>query len=199
MWSDFENETLIHIHKTAKILKKRYQRAGEFYSSLYNILGGISVVLSIISSTLSWSSSLDIDSEKNILRLIISFATLSTIIQNYYNFQDISNNLLLTSKKYTKIQYKIETLGNTHPDYRVPKPEPFFKMIKDKMNLVNENRKELSNCMVKIFYQKKDDSYSYLEETHEKYKELKEDEKLNYSKNIEHDFTEDEESDRDIP
>ena len=65
------------------------------------------------------------------------------------------------------------------------------------MNIVNENRKELSNCMVKIFYQKKDDSYSYLEETHEKYKELKEDEKLNYSKNIEHDFTEDEESDRD--
>ena len=54
MWSDFENETLIHIHKTAKILKKRYQRAGDFYSSLYNILGGISVVLSIISSTFSW-------------------------------------------------------------------------------------------------------------------------------------------------
>ena len=69
MWSDFENETLIHIHKTAKILKKKdIKRAGDFYSSLYNILGGISVVLSIISSTFfSWSSSLDIDSEKNIL------------------------------------------------------------------------------------------------------------------------------------
>ena len=132
MWSDFENETLIHIHKTAKILKKDFhQRAGDFYSSLYNILGGISVVLSIISSTFSWSSSLDIDSEKNILRLIISFSATSTIIQNYYNFQDISNNLLLTSRKYTKIQNKIETLGNTSSYHRVPKPEPFFKMIKE--------------------------------------------------------------------
>ena len=32
-WRDYENETLIHNHKMAKIYKKRYQRATEFENS----------------------------------------------------------------------------------------------------------------------------------------------------------------------
>ena len=48
MWSDFENETLIHNHKLTKIYKKRYQRASDFHNSLYNLLGIINVALPVL-------------------------------------------------------------------------------------------------------------------------------------------------------
>lgn len=193
MWSDFENETLIHNHKLTKIYKKRYQRASDFHNSLYNLLGIINVVTSIISTTFTWASDLDDISKKYVLRILITLATTSATIQNYYNFQENSNNYMLTSKNYAKIQNKIETIGNIHPDYRTSKPHDFLKKTQDKLNELSDNRKEISSFMIKCFYQKKLDDYSYLESKHLKYKELKENEKLNYTKNITVDILTDEE------
>ena len=34
MWNDYENDTLIHQHKMAKIYKKRYQRASDLNNTL---------------------------------------------------------------------------------------------------------------------------------------------------------------------
>ena len=48
--------------------------------------------------------------------------------------------------------------------------------------------------MVKLFYQKKLDDHSYLESKHKKYKDLKENEKLNYTKNLTIDILTDEEN-----
>ena len=91
---------------------------------------------------------------------------------------------MLISKNYAKIQNKIETIGNIHPDYRTSKPHDILKKTQDKLNELSENRTEISSFMIKWFYQKKLDEYSYLEAKHQKYKELKENEKLNYTKNI---------------
>ena len=55
MWSDYENETLIHHHKMAKLYKKRYQRASSFHNSLYRFFGLITVISSTISSTITWN------------------------------------------------------------------------------------------------------------------------------------------------
>jgi hypothetical protein len=197
MWSDFENETLIYNHKISKIYKKRYQRASEFHSSLYTFLGIINVISSIISSTFTWTSGLDNESEKYILRILITTATTSAIIQNHYNFQENFNNYMLTSKNYSKIQNKIETMGNIHPEYRTSKPHDFLKKIQYKLNELADNRKEISSFMVKWFYQKNLDNSSYLETKHKKYKELKENEKLNYTKNVGVEINTDEESDED--
>ena len=82
MWSDFENETLIHNHKITNIYKKRYQRASNFHNSLYNLLGILNVLTSIISTTFTWSSDLDDRSKKYILRILITFATTAATIQN---------------------------------------------------------------------------------------------------------------------
>ena len=49
--------------------------------------------------------------------------------------------------------------------------------------------------MVKLFYRKKNDSISYLEDKHEKYKDLKENEKLNYTKDLAMDILSDEVND----
>ena len=54
MWTDYENETLIHHHKMARLYKKRYQRASDFHNSLYRIFGLITVLTSTISSTISY-------------------------------------------------------------------------------------------------------------------------------------------------
>jgi len=53
-WRNYENETLIHNHKMAKIYKKRYQRAADLQNSLYRFFGLITVVSSTVASTLAW-------------------------------------------------------------------------------------------------------------------------------------------------
>ena len=200
MWTDYENETLIHHHKMAKLYKKRYQRASNFHNSLYNLLGIINVVTSIISTTFTWASDLDDISKKYVLRILITLATTAATIQNYYNFQENSNKYMLTSKNYAKIQNKIETIGNIHPDYRISKPHDVLKKTQDKLNELSDNRTEISSFMIKCFYQKKLDDYSYLESKHQKYKELKENEKLNYTKNVtEEIITDEEDNSEDIP
>ena len=108
MWSDFENETLIHNHKISKIFKKRYQRASDFHNSLYNFLGTINVIISIISSTFIWINDFNDENKIYILRFFITFVTTTVLIQNYYKFIEISNNYMLTSKNYAKIQNNIE-------------------------------------------------------------------------------------------
>ena len=52
VWGDYENETLIHNHKMAKLYKKRYQRASDLYNSLFSFFGLIAVVSSSIATTL---------------------------------------------------------------------------------------------------------------------------------------------------
>ena len=184
MWSDFENETLIHNHKISKLYKKKYQRASQFQKSIYNTLGLLNVIVSVISTTYTWTSDLNSEEKKFIIGILITFTTILSTIQNYYNFQELSNKYMILSKSYLKIQNKIEIIGNIHPDYRTSKPYHFLKIIQNKLNELLDNRIETSTIMDKWFYQKKIDNISYLELKHQKYKELKENEKLNYTKDI---------------
>ena len=69
MWNDYENETLIHNHKMAKIYKKRYQRAGDVYNSFYNFFGIITVISSNVASNISWGTDLN-DNDNHILSAI---------------------------------------------------------------------------------------------------------------------------------
>lgn len=198
MWGDYENETLIHNHKMAKVYKKRYQRAGDFNNSLYSLFGLITVLSSCIASTISWGTS-DINNDsKFILSIMSTISAVSASFQKFYNFKENSNVYFKTAKLYAKIQNKIECVGNIHPDYRTTEPVVFFKKIQNTFDTVSDNRTEISNCMTKKCYNKQIDSLSYLEEKHEKYKILNDKDKLTYAKNMDNDLTEDEEDIADI-
>tara|TARA_Y100000817_G_scaffold113871_2_gene89206 strand:- start:4806 stop:5429 length:624 start_codon:yes stop_codon:yes gene_type:complete len=184
MWGDYENETLIHNHKMAKIYKKRYQRAGDFNNSLYNLFGLITVVSSTIASTISWGKELDSE-EHIILSSITTISAISAAIQSFCKFQENSNTYFKTAKFYAKLQNKIEGVGNIHPEYRTKEPILFFKKVQNQFDQISDNRLEISNCMTKLFYNKKNDDSSYLEEKHEKYKVLTDTDKLNFAKNAE--------------
>jgi|TARA_Y100000389_G_C17444948_1_gene510993 hypothetical protein len=191
-WGDYENETLIHNHKLAKVYKKRYQRASDFHNSLYRFLGLITVVSSAVTSTLSWGGYQDnnqgslsniSNQEQVILSSIATISAVSAAIQNFYQFQENSNSYITTAKLYAKLQNKIESIGNIHPEYRCVKPKDFLKKIQDNFDQISDSRLEISNCMSKRLYNKKDDDESYLYDKHKKYKLLKEEEKLEYSLN----------------
>ena len=201
MWGDFENETLIHHHKMSKIYKKRYQRAGDFHNSLYSLFGLITVISSTIATTISWGS--DLDEEQNhqlILSAITTTSAITAAIQNFYKFQENSNNYITTAKTYAKLQNKIEGVGNIHPEYRSISPHDFFKKIQDRFDQISDSRNEVSNCMIKLLYNNKTDDISYLEDKHEKYKNLLDADKLKFSNNqgINMDVETDEESDQEI-
>lgn len=197
MWGDYENETLIHNHKLAKTYKKRYQRAGDFNSTLYNLFGLITVVSSCIASTISWSGPYQQNTDTNIfLSSVTTISAVSATIQNFYKFKETSDRYFGISKLYAKVQNEIESVGNIHPEYRTIEPIIFFKRIQDTFNNISDDRLEISNCMSKNCYHKKIDTLSYLEEKHKKYKSLSDKEKLTYTKkNI--DIMETEESEED--
>mgnify|MGYP003387433872 CR=1 FL=1 len=192
-WTEYENDNLVHRHKTATMYKKRYQRASDFHNSLYRLFGLISVVSSSIVTTLSWNNSSNDDGsdlyEENINNnlLISSMSTIAAIsaaIQNFYKFQEISNKCTITAKLYGKLQNSIECVGNIHPDYRFQKPYTFNKKIQDKFDQIYDSRIDISSWMVTNIYSKKGDDHSYLEEKHKKnYKNINDEEKLEYSKN----------------
>ena len=192
-WTEYENDNLVHRHKTATMYKKRYQRASDFHNSLYRFFGLITVVSSSIASTLSWNDDLNDDGsylyELNnnnnlLLSSMTTIAAISAAIQNFYKFQEISNKCTITAKLYGKLQNKIESVGNIHPDYRFQKPYTFNKKIQDKFDQIYDTRIEISQFMIDHFYSKKGDDHSYLEEKHKKnYKNLNDEEKLEYSKN----------------
>tara|TARA_B100001115_G_C15693199_1_gene335717 strand:- start:133 stop:777 length:645 start_codon:yes stop_codon:yes gene_type:complete len=187
-WNDYENETLIHNHKMSKIYKKRYQRASDFHNSLYRLFGLITVVTSSVASTLSWGKnetdgSGEILDDKFLISTIMTISAISAAIQNFYNFQENSNNYITTAKSYAKLQNKIESVGNIHPEYRIYKPHSFNKKIQDKFDQISDSRLEVTNFMTNCCYSKQGDDISYLEEKHNKYKDLKDEEKLNYTKN----------------
>ena len=196
MWGDYENETLIHNHKIAKVYKKRYQRAGYFNNVLYNLFGIITIISSSIASTISWSITIDYES-LFILSTIITISAISSVTQNFCNFKETSNICFKTAKVYAKIQNKIECVGNIHPEYRTTEPVVFFKKVQNSFNLISDNRNEISNCMVKYFYNKKNDDSSYLEDKHEIYKSLNDKDKLTFAKNIDSDLSEDEDEGED--
>jgi len=182
-WGDYENETLIHNHKLAKVYKKRYQRAGDFHNSLYRFLGLITVVSTAVASTITWGTD-EMDDEKQvILSSITTVSAVSAAIQNFYNFQENANVYVTTAKAYAKIQNKIESVGNIHPEYRTEKPRDFLKKIQDRFDQISDSRMEVSNCMSRNCYQQPEDDESYLQEKHKKYKLLKEEDKLHYSRN----------------
>lgn len=185
MWGDYENETLIHNHKLAKVYKKRYQRAGDFNNSLYSLFGFITVVSSCIASTISWGTDQPEVGPDIFLSTMTTISAVSASIQNFYKFKETSNLYFKTAKLYAKIQNKIECVGNIHPEYRTIEPIIFFKKIQDTFDIISDNRIEISNCMSKNCYNIKTDSLSYLEEKHVKYKSLNDKDKLNYAKNIE--------------
>lgn len=216
-WSDYENDTLIHNHKITKMFKKRYKRASEFHNALYRLFGILTVLSSTIAATLIWT--LDIKTEEidvgnntiNIeennrsiimpLRIIVFISACTASIQNFYKFQDNSNNYYESSKAYSKLQDKIESVGNIHPEYRTINPNDFFKKIQDKLDNISENKLDLNTYMAKWYYSKKSDSISYLETKHEKFKGLQDLEKLRFSKTSDIKDTidtEDEESEEDI-
>jgi len=191
-WRNYENETLIHNHKMAKIYKKRYQRAADFENSLYRFFGLITVVSSTVASTLSWGVNSttgsfegdDIDSQKQvIISTITTISAISAAIQNFYKFQENANTNITTAKAYAKLQNKIETIGNIHPEYRLIKPISFLKKIQDKFDQISDNRMELSNFMTKHVYTKQGDDDSYLEMKHARYNSCQEEEKLEFTKN----------------
>ena len=181
-WGDYENETLIHNHKLAKVYKKRYQRASDFHNSLYRFFGLITVVSTAVASTITWGTEDISDEQQIILSSITTVSAITAAIQNFYNFQENANNYITTAKSYAKLQNKIESVGNIHPEYRTVKPREFLKKIQDRFDQISDSRIEVSNCMSRNCYQKSDDEESFLYDKHKKYKLLKEDEKLDYSK-----------------
>ncbi len=181
-WGDYENETLIHNHKLAKVYKKRYQRASDFHNSLYRFFGLITVVSTAVASTITWGTEDISDEQQIILSSITTVSAITAAIQNFYNFQENANNYITTAKSYAKLQNKIESVGNIHPEYRTVKPREFLKKIQDRFDQISDSRIEISNCMSRNCYQKINDEESFLYDKHKKYKLLKEDEKLDYSK-----------------
>ena len=169
MWSDYENETLIHHHKMAKLYKKRYQRASSFHNSLYRFFGLITVISSTISSTITWN--LKEEEKEGVLLIIISTsAAISASIQNFYKFQENSNHFMITAKEYASLQNKIERIGNINPNHREIDPHETFEMIQTIFHQISEKRKEISNCFIRLCYEKKDDSKSFLEDKYIKFK-----------------------------
>jgi len=183
MWSDHENETLIHYHSKAKENRKMYYRAGSFHNSLYSFFGLISVLASTVATTMSWSTDENGENDSMMLSSITTLTALTTAIQNFYKFKENSNNFIEISKSYARIQNKIESVGNIHPEYRPIKPDVFFKMIGEKFNLLSDSRVELSSILKTSLYSKKKDKESYLLRTHEKFKGLNDTQKLNFTKN----------------
>ena len=180
MWSDFENETLIHNHKLTKIYKKRYQRASDLYNSLFSFFGLITVVSSSIATTLSWGSGDDISpNQQFILSGFTTVSALSAAIQNFYKFQEKSEIYTKTAKSYAKLQNKIEGVGNINPKYREVKPQQFLKKTQDRFDQISDTRIEISNCMTNCFYKKEEDDNSYLEDKHQRYKTNLEEDTIN--------------------
>ena len=178
-WNDYTNGTLIHLHKKIRTQRKMYQRASDFYDTFYSIFGLITVLTSTIASTLSWGDNgkeMD-ENKKFILSIITTTSALSAAIQNFYNFKENSNKLIETSKTYSKLQNRLENIGNIHPDYREENPYELFKLIDIELDKITENRKELSSCLTKYCFTKKCDCESYLEAKHENYKLQCEEEK----------------------
>jgi len=205
-WKEYENKTLVHNHRMAKIYKKRYQRAADFQNTLYRFFGLITVVSSTIASTLAWGmnsndGSADDDSINNNKEVIVStITTISAVtaaIQNFYKFQENANNNITTAKAYAKLQNKIEIVGNIHPEYRVSNPSAFLKKINDKFDQNSDNRTELSNFLTNHLYSKKCDSESYLEDKHIQYLKDKGDEKQEYSNHVQSDVNIDVRTDSD--
>ena len=122
VWGDYENETLIHNHKMAKLYKKRYQRASDLYNSLFSFFGLITVVSSSIATTLSWGSGDDISpNQQFILSGFTAVSALSAAIQNFYKFQEKSEIYTKTAlivvknaQKYTKNAPKTKLACWTH-------------------------------------------------------------------------------------
>jgi len=171
VWDDYTNDTLIHLHKKSRSQRKMYQRASDFYNTFYSIFGLITVLTSTVASTISWGANSEMDhKEKIMLSVITTTSAVSAAIQNFYSFQENANRLISTSKQYSKLQNKIENIGNIHPDYRKQDPYELFKDIDNELDKITENRSELSSCLSKYFFVKKCDNQSYLEKKHENYK-----------------------------
>ena len=195
-WKEYENKTLVHNHRMAKIYKKRYQRAADFQNTLYRFFGLITVVSSTIASTLAWGmdsgdGSTDDNAINNNKEVIVSTITtvsaVAAAIQNFYKFQENANNNVTTAKAYAKLQNKIEIVGNIHPEYRVSNPSAFLKKINDKFDQISDSRTELSNFLTNHLYSKKCDSETYLEDKHIQYLKDKGDEKQEYSNHVQSD------------
>ncbi len=205
-WKEYENKTLVHNHRMAKIYKKRYQRAADFQNTLYRFFGLITVVSSTIASTLAWGmdsgdGSTDDNAINNNKEVIVSTITtvsaVAAAIQNFYKFQENANNNVTTAKAYAKLQNKIEIVGNIHPEYRVSNPSAFLKKINDKFDQISDSRTELSNFLTNHLYSKKCDSETYLEDKHIQYLKDKGDEKQEYSNHVQSDVNIDVQTDSD--
>ena len=204
-WKEYENKTLVHNHRMAKIYKKRYQRAADFQNTLYRFFGLITVVSSTIASTLAWGmdsgdgiTDNTINNNKEVIvSTITTVSAVAAAIQNFYKFQENANNNITTAKAYAKLQNKIEIVGNIHPEYRVSNPSAFLKKINDKFDQISDSRTELSNFLTNHLYSKKCDSETYLEDKHIQYLKDKGDEKQEYSNHVQSDVNIDVQTDSD--
>ena len=140
-------------------------------SGRWCLFGLITVLTSTVSSTISWGSDLT-DKQSYILSMITTSSAISAAIQNFYKFQENSNDFIITAKSYALLQNKIERIGNIIPQNRQINPIEFFELIQSDFDQISEKRKEISNCISKRCYYHYEDDQSYLEEKHNKYKDI---------------------------
>jgi hypothetical protein len=183
LWTEYENDTLIHYHKISTMYKKRYQRASDLYNSLHNFFGIITVISSSIASTISWGEGIE-DSKKMFLTSVTTTSAISAAIQNFYKFKETSESLTMTAKKYSSLQNKIENLGNIEPSSR-PSPFNLFTELQRNFDEISSNRQELSNNLIKCCYYKLGDDHSYLEDKKKMYMERHNLDKYNNSSSSE--------------
>tara|TARA_B100002051_G_C16689321_1_gene614557 strand:- start:910 stop:1512 length:603 start_codon:yes stop_codon:yes gene_type:complete len=183
LWTEYENDTLIHYHKISTMYKKRYQRASDLYNSLHNFFGIITVISSSIASTISWGEGIE-DSKKMFLTSVTTTSAISAAIQNFYKFKETSESLTVTAKKYSSLQNKIENLGNIEPSSR-PSPFNLFTELQRNFDEISSNRQELSNNLIKCCYYKLGDDHSYLEDKKKMYMERHNLDKYNNSSSSE--------------
>ena len=77
-------------------------------------------------------------------------------VDNLNDYYDIS----LKEARLTKLQNKIESVGNIHPEYRTVKPKDFLKKTQEKFDQISDSRLEISNCMSRKCYNKTNDDES---------------------------------------
>ena len=146
LWSEYENDTLIHYHKLSTIYKKRYQRASDLYNSLHNLFGIITVISSSIASTISWGEDIE-DDKKIFLTTVTTTSAISMLSKIFINLKKRPENLTKTAKKYSTLQNKIENLGNIERSSR-PSPFNLFTELQHDFNEISSNRQ----AIIKSFY-----------------------------------------------
>ena len=202
-WTEQDNKTLTELHETSKYYKELYRRVGRFYRMMYKILGFTCVISSSVSTSIFWidtsqnsnnylnNSGNMIDETDNdlLLKALLGVMLVSTILQNIISFIDISNDYLETSISYSRIQFKIEAIGDIHPCRRKGAPKKALPNLRDATNKLSQDSNDINPILKRLFHNR-NKVQSYMGEKHKNYeKEDISDEEYsgdfnNYSDNV---------------